>query len=77
MTGSHLYDKNPFNLSQEAIEEGYFPTQVKPSKGLRLVYLPKDDRDLEFATTNIKLEPTGTGSIYDFKPNDFLPHADA
>ena len=42
ITGSHLFDTNPFIIDEEHIEEGYFPTKVRPSEGLRLVYLPKD-----------------------------------
>jgi len=46
--GSHLFDSTPFTISEENIEDGYFPVRCKPSQGLRMVYLPKDDRDLEF-----------------------------
>lgn len=56
MTGSHLYDKTPFTVSQECIEEGYFVTKAKPSQGLRMVYLPKDERDLEFVPCDMKME---------------------
>lgn len=50
-TGAHLFDTTPFNIAEDTIEEGYFVTRAKPSQGIRLVYLPKDDKDLQFAPT--------------------------
>jgi len=60
MVGSHIFDQNPFTVSEEIIEEGYFVTRGKPADGMRLVYLPKDERDLEFADTSTRLTTTSS-----------------
>lgn len=74
-TGSHIFDSTPFNINEEHIEEGYFPTRCNPSHGIRLVYLPKDEADLEFSPTQLKMEVRDPGTI-SFTPEDFLPHKD-
>ena len=54
MSGSHVYNMTPFELNDEAIEEGYYAVQnVRPSEGIRLVYYPKDPSDLEFFSPNV------------------------
>lgn len=55
MSGSHVYNTTPFEMNDEAIEEGYFAVQnVKPSQGVRLVYYPKDESDLEFHSPTVQ-----------------------
>lgn len=60
MSGSHVYNVSPFELSDEVIEEGHFTSKnVRPKEGIRLVYYPKDPDDLTFTPTNISI---GTGA---------------
>lgn len=63
ITGSHIFDSTPFTINEEHIEEGYFPTKVKPMEGLRLVYLPKDEKDLTFEPCNTILESVGDSTL--------------
>ncbi len=51
ITGGHIFDANPWLLSEDRIEEAYMVHKCKPSSGLRMVYMPKDEKDLEFAVT--------------------------
>lgn len=52
MVGSHLMDKPIFNINEEAVEDGHFVTRSKPHQGIRLVYLPCKEDDLEFKITD-------------------------
>lgn len=38
MVASHVYDKRVCELSEKAIEDGYYVTRTRPSDGIRLVY---------------------------------------
>lgn len=38
MAGAHIYDKRPCELSEDAIEDGYYVTRCRPIDGMRLVY---------------------------------------
>lgn len=43
MSGGHVYNTTPFELSDESVEEGFFKvSNVHPREGVRLVYYPKD-----------------------------------
>lgn len=53
MTGSHIYNGTPFTLNDDQIEEGYMPVRGRPHEGIRMVYMPRDDRDLEFSPANV------------------------
>lgn len=55
MVGSHLFNATPFTLSQDMIEEGYFPVHSAPHEGLRFVYVPRDDNDLTFTPLDKKI----------------------
>lgn len=56
MSGAHVYNVSPFELSDEVIEEGHFATKnVRPNEGIRLVYYPKDPDDLNFIPSNITI----------------------
>jgi len=61
LVGSHVYNGTPLTLSEDMIEEGYMVTRCRPHEGLRMVYTPKDDRDLEFCPSNKKLRRTAGG----------------
>lgn len=56
MTGSHVYNATPFTLNDDLIEEGYMPIRARPHEGIRLVYMPKDDADLEFTPVQAIIE---------------------
>jgi len=49
LTGSHTFTSSPLLLSENVIEDGYFKCMAKPSEGVRLVWIPKDDADLEYS----------------------------
>lgn len=74
LVGGHLFDSNPWLVTEDAIEESYMHCRAKPSQGMRAVYMPKDEKDLEFATTAIKLDVVQVNQT-EFNANDFLPHA--
>ena len=54
MAGAHIYDKRPCELSEDAIEDGYYVTRCRPIDGMRLVYQPRDDRDFEYIPLDYK-----------------------
>lgn len=51
ISAGHVFDGNPWLISEERIEEAYMTHRCKPSEGMRMVYMPKDEKDLEFAPT--------------------------
>lgn len=55
MTGSHTFTSSPLLLNEEIIEDGYFKTCTKPREGLRMVWIPKDDADMEYTPQEYKL----------------------
>jgi hypothetical protein len=59
MVGSHVFDATPLTIDEHTVEEGYFVTRKRPSEGIRLVYIPKDSADLEFAPMTTKLVSCG------------------
>lgn len=34
----HVYDKRVCELSEKAVEDGYYVTRCRPSEGIRMVY---------------------------------------
>jgi hypothetical protein len=54
LVGSHVYDKRVCELSDKAVEDGYYVTRTRPSEGLRLVYQPKDDLDFTYVSSDRK-----------------------
>jgi len=40
------------------VENGFFVRRSRPSEGSRLVYIPKDDGDLEFCPQEFKFSGT-------------------
>lgn len=72
MVGSHLMDKPVFNINEEAVEEGHFTTRVRPSQGVRLVYLPCKEDDLEFKICDAYIDTaTGLADGLQHNPEDF------
>lgn len=60
MVGSHVFNATPLTLTQDIIEEGYFPVRAAPHEGLRFVYVPRDDQDLQFTALDKKVAYGGT-----------------
>jgi hypothetical protein len=58
IVGSHVFNATPFTLSEDIIEEGYFPVRAAPHEGLRFVYVPKDEKDLQFTPLQRKIVNT-------------------
>jgi hypothetical protein len=52
MAASHVYDKRVCELSEKAVEEGYYVTRARPHEGIRMVYQPKDELDFTFTELN-------------------------
>lgn len=52
ISGGHMFDKNPWLVSEDEIEESYMTCRAKPNQGIRMVYMPKDEKDLDFAPCN-------------------------
>lgn len=48
LVGSHVFETGPERVSDEIVENGYFVTRGRPHEGMRLVYLPRDTKDLEY-----------------------------
>jgi hypothetical protein len=48
------------------MDNGYFVTRARPREGMRLVWLPKDEDDLNFSDTNFKILDTNAAvdSLY-------------
>jgi len=59
MVGSHLYGDTPFAIGEDAIEEGYHKASGRPQEGLRFVYLPRQEDDLEMQECNYRLRQVG------------------
>lgn len=38
LVASHVYDKRVCEISDKAVEDGYYVTRTRPSEGIRLVY---------------------------------------
>lgn len=56
MSGGHVYNVSPFELSDEVIEEGHFTIKnARPKEGVRLVYYPKDPNDMNFKPATLAL----------------------
>lgn len=53
--GSHLYGDTPFAAGEDAIEEGFHRAGGRPQEGLRFVYLPRSEVDLEMSECNYRL----------------------
>lgn len=71
LVAGHTFDTNPWLLSEDVIEESYMTCRAKPSQGVRMVYMPKDEKDLDFAPTNIRMN-ISQGNRNTFDANDFL-----
>lgn len=56
LVGSQLYGDTPFAIGSDAIEEGYHRAQGRPMEGLRFVYLPRNEADLDMKECNYKLQ---------------------
>ncbi len=63
MVASHVYDKRICELSEKAIEEGFYVTRTRPSDGIRLVYQPKDDLDMVFQECNRRWDVNATSGL--------------
>lgn len=48
LIGSHVHDSSPTVMTDEIIENGFFVSRGRPNEGMRLVYIPRDQGDLEF-----------------------------
>lgn len=59
-------------ISEQIVENGYFVRRSRPNEGSRLVYLPKDQEDLEYAPQTFML----VGSKGDVPDHDdwFIKH---
>lgn len=60
MTGSHSLNTTPFTATEDKIEEGYYATKARPSEGLRMTWLPTDEKDLEFHDADKLLNPVSS-----------------
>lgn len=45
-------------IDEQKIENGFFVCRKRPSEGIRMCYLPKDDADLEYEPQEFILRPT-------------------
>jgi len=52
MTCSHQFNKSIFQIDEDSIENGFHKKTCKPQEGLRAVYMPKNQSDLEFRPTD-------------------------
>lgn len=59
LCASHIFSSMPHLIDEQLIEEGYFVTRKRPSEGIRMCYLPKDDADLEYEPQEFVLRPSG------------------
>jgi hypothetical protein len=60
ITGSHVYNATPFTLNEEIIEEGYMPVRGRPHEGVRMVWMPRDEEDLEYCPSDLYLDTLAT-----------------
>ena len=61
LCSSHVFTSSPLVLSEEVIENGYFVTRKRPMEGVRMVWIPKCDEDLEYAPQEFMF----TGNVND------------
>jgi hypothetical protein len=55
MVGGLLFDQRIDTLTTDSIENSDFKVTAKPGDGIRIIYLPKDEEDYQFNTTNKNL----------------------
>lgn len=58
LCAAHLFSTMPHLIDEQKVENGFFVCRKKPSEGIRMCYLPKDDADLEYEPQEFVLRPT-------------------
>lgn len=48
LSAAHIFSTMPHLIDEQMIEIGFFCARKKPSEGVRMCFLPKDDADLEY-----------------------------
>ena len=71
MTSSHVYESEIDRISDDIIDNGYYVARGRPREGMRQVWFPKDDGDLEFFDSNNKIIDNEEGANQDLIPADF------
>ena len=57
MTGSHIFSGTPFTTSEDHIEDAqYFKAKGRPHEGLRLIYVPRDEDDMQLHEINRRFD---------------------
>ena len=57
-----MFESEPGRISDELMDNSYFTTRGRPNEGMRLVWLPKDEDDLNFFDTNFKISDADAGN---------------
>ena len=62
MCGSHIFNSELFTVNEEVIEDGFNTVRCRPHEGMRLLYCPKHNPDLEFQPSEIRVVNGGGGA---------------
>lgn len=75
MACSHTYGDTPFTVGEDEIEEGWHCLRARPNEGMRMIWLPRCDEDLEMRECSTKLNgmSTNPATIDVINPNEYYP----